>query len=140
MKFSAAALANLVALAHLAKGQSSCPPAPIATKVKVQSTTGAPLTMRELRIFSDSINIAVGKNATQSSTLDASKDASKAVDGKWGTYSSTGQQGCGPEWLEVALEEPVPIGMVRAVNRKCSDVPSCGCQLSHSTASLLDTR
>eukprot|EP00956_Cyclotella_meneghiniana_P001932 scaffold2092_cov23-Cyclotella_meneghiniana.AAC.1 len=138
MKFRAAALASFVVLAHPTNGQNaSCPPAPIATKVKVQSTTGAPLTIRELRIFSDAINIAIGKNATQSSDLDGTKDASKAVDGKWRTYSSTGE-GC-TKWIEVDLVEPHAIDKVLAVNRKCNDDSSCACQLSYSTASLLDS-
>ena len=115
----------------------SCPPPPIASKVKVQSTTGAPLTIRELRIFSDSINVAIGKNATQSSDLDGTTEASKAVDGRWRTYSSTGE-GCA-KWLEVDLNEPVPIDKVLIVNRKCSDNQACGCQLSYATVSLLDT-
>eukprot|EP00956_Cyclotella_meneghiniana_P013274 scaffold19059_cov39-Cyclotella_meneghiniana.AAC.1 len=140
MKFSACALIILAALANLTQGHqdSLCPLAPIATKVKVQSTTGAPLTIRELRIFSDSNNVAIGKNATQSSDLDGTHDASRAVDGRWGTYSSTGEQGC-LKWLEVDLNEPLRVEKVLAVNRKeCSDDPNCGCQLSFASASLLD--
>ena len=138
MKFTAAAIAALVK--HAWAQDSSCQPVPTATKVKVHSTTGAPLTIRELRIFSDSINVAIGKNATQSSDLDGTKDASKAVDGKWRTYSSTGDgEGCGIKWLEVDLNEPVAIEKVLAVNRKCSNDSSCGCQLSYAVVALLDS-
>ena len=133
MKSATAVVATLVQTVWAQNPSCS----PTAVKVKVQSTTGAPLTIRELRIFSDSINVAIGKNATQSSDLDGTTDASKAVDGRWGTYSSTGE-GC-VKWLEVDLNEPVPIDKVLIVNRKCSDNPACGCQLSYAIVSLLDS-
>eukprot|EP00956_Cyclotella_meneghiniana_P009297 scaffold12816_cov65-Cyclotella_meneghiniana.AAC.3 len=116
-------------------GDLSCEPAPIAAKVKVKSTTGSPLQMREVRVFSSDINVAIGKNATQSSDLSSFGTASKAVDGRWGTYFST-EAGC--TWWEVELEETFPIEKIILVNRKCPDDPACACQLSYASVSLLD--
>ena len=107
-----------------------------ASKVKIQSTTGEPLTMREVRVFSNGVNVAIGKNATQSSDLDGTKVATKAVDDKWRTYSSTGD-GCS-KWWEVDLGESFPIDKVLIVNLKCSNDPECACKNSYATVSLLD--
>eukprot|EP00956_Cyclotella_meneghiniana_P040426 scaffold195003_cov21-Cyclotella_meneghiniana.AAC.1 len=96
------ALATFIVVGASAKKQI----APIAAKVKVKSTTGSPLQMCEVRVFSSDINVAIGKNATQSSDLSSFVNASKAVDGRWGTYSST-EAGC--TWWEVELEESFPI-------------------------------
>eukprot|EP00956_Cyclotella_meneghiniana_P011549 scaffold16210_cov49-Cyclotella_meneghiniana.AAC.2 len=114
----------------------SCEPAPIAAKVKVKSTTESPLQMRKVRVFSSDVNVAIGKNATQSSDLTGISTASKAVDGRWGTYASTGPDSC--TWWEVELGQSFPIEKVILVNRKCPDDPACACQLSFATVSLLD--
>ena len=103
-----------------------------ARKIKIQSTTGEPLSFREVRVFSDEVNVAIGKNATQSSDLDDSSSASKAVDGKWRTKATTGDdEGCST-WWEVDLEESTSINKVQIVN------PDKSCKLSYATISLLD--
>ena len=144
MKYSSAALALLHAMASPASGSTSDLPnfnrvleaAPTCThsarKIKIQSTTGEPLSMREVRVFSGDVNIAIGKTATQSSDLNDLSDASKAVDGKWSTKATTGvDNGCST-WWEVDLEESTPINKVLIVN------PDKSCKLSHAVISLLD--
>ena len=92
--------------------------------------------MREVRVFSNGVNVAIGKNATQSSDLDDTKVASEAVDDKWRTYSSTGDD-CST-WWQVDLGESLPIDKVIIVNRKCVDDPECACKNSFAIVSLLD--
>ena len=94
--------------------------------------------MREVRVYSDTINVAIGKNAIQSSDLNSVSGASKAVDGRWGTKSSTGDS-CST-WWQVDLEESLPINKVLIVNPKCSDDSSCSCKLSYATISLLNAQ
>ena len=86
--------------------------------------------MREVRVFSVSVNVAIGKTSIQSSDLDESSGPSKAVDGKWGTKATTGDS-CST-WWEVDLEESTPINKVLIVN------PDKSCKLSYATISLLD--
>eukprot|EP00956_Cyclotella_meneghiniana_P039652 scaffold176293_cov38-Cyclotella_meneghiniana.AAC.1 len=92
--------------------------------------------MREVRVFSGSVNVAIGKTATQSSDLDESSGPSKAADGKWDTKATTGDS-CST-WWEVDLQESNPINKVQIVNPKCADDFSCSCKLSHAVISLLD--
>ena len=119
----------------------SCPL--MAAKVKVQSLTGLPIQMREVRVYSSDINVAIGKNATQSSDLDSSLDASKALDSSWGSWSSTspwsstGTDTCSG-WWEVDLGESLPVEKVIIVNRKCNDSENCSCKLSHAAIVLFD--
>eukprot|EP00956_Cyclotella_meneghiniana_P043671 scaffold282694_cov228-Cyclotella_meneghiniana.AAC.1 len=137
MKLSIAASALFGAfLAPTSRAVEYCAASRSASKVKIQSTTGEPLTMREVRVFSNGVNVAIGKNATQSSDLDSTAVASKAVDDKWRTYSSTGDD-CST-WWQVDLEESLPIDKVIIVNRKCQDDPECACKNSFATVSLLD--
>jgi hypothetical protein len=116
----------------------------MVSKVKVQSLTGLPIEMREVRVFSsDADNVAIDKNATQSSDLNDSSDASKAVDGKWGSWSSTGTDTCSAScsaWWELDLGAPFPVEKVIIVNRKCNDDVSCSCKLSHATMGLFDDK
>ena len=93
--------------------------------------------MREVRVFSSEVNVAIGKNATQSSDLNDSGIASKAVDGEWGSLSSTGTDTCST-WWELDLGEPFPVEKVIIVNRKCNDDVSCSCKLSHAAMVLFD--
>eukprot|EP00956_Cyclotella_meneghiniana_P006595 scaffold8717_cov59-Cyclotella_meneghiniana.AAC.4 len=103
-----------------------------ASKIKIQSTTGEPLSFREVRVYSSDVNVAISKTATQSSDLDDSSGASKAVDGMWRTKATTGNdEGCST-WWEVNLEQSTPINKVQIVN------PDKSCKLSHATISLLD--
>eukprot|EP00956_Cyclotella_meneghiniana_P020396 scaffold35970_cov72-Cyclotella_meneghiniana.AAC.1 len=91
MKYSSATLALLHAMASPASGSTSDLPnfnlvleaAPTCThsaqKIKIQSTTGKPLSFREVLVYSGDVNIAIGKNATQSSEdLNEDSGASKA--------------------------------------------------------------
>ena len=93
--------------------------------------------MREVRVFASGENVAIGKNATQSSDLNNSSIASKAVDGKWGSWSSTGTD-TGSAWWELDLEDPFAVEKVIIVNRKCNDDVSCSCKLSHAAMVLFD--
>ena len=148
MKYSSVALALLHAMASPASGSISdlaninrvLEAAPTCThsarKIKIQSTTGEPLSFREVRVFSGNDNIAIGKTAIQSSDLNEDSDASKAVDGKWSTMATTGDD-CST-WWEVDLEESTPINKVQIVNPKCADDSSCSCKLSHAVISLVD--
>eukprot|EP00956_Cyclotella_meneghiniana_P035661 scaffold116902_cov58-Cyclotella_meneghiniana.AAC.4 len=94
--------------------------------------------MREVRVFSSGVNVAVGKPATQSSDLDGLRVASKAVDGKWGSWSSTGAEDTCSLWWELDLEDILPVEKVIIVNRKCNDDATCSCKLSHAVVSLID--
>ena len=98
--------------------------------------------MFELQIISDRSNIAVGKDATQSSDFKgkAMFAASKAVDGNKNSFSHTGRSGCGV-WWEVDLEDSFPIESIKILNRWChakEDPTGCLCKLSHAAISLLD--
>eukprot|EP00956_Cyclotella_meneghiniana_P038968 scaffold163561_cov64-Cyclotella_meneghiniana.AAC.1 len=110
MKYTSATLALLSAMASPASVSAPNNPTterileavPICTltlqsKIKIQSTTGEPLSMREVRVFSGSVNVAIGKTAIQSSDLNESSGPSKAVDGKWGTKAITGDS-CSTWW------------------------------------------
>ena len=123
-------------IALLSTKASAVPCTHSGTKIKIQSTTGKPLSMREVRVFSGGINVAIGKNATQSSDSNDESGASKAVDGEWRTISTTGDS-CST-WWEVDLEESITIDKVLIVNPKCSGDSSCSCELSHATISILD--
>ena len=110
----------------------------MVAKVKVvQSLTGLPIEMHEVRVFSSDVNVAIGKNATQSSDLDGSSVASEAVDGKRGSWSSTGTDTCSA-WWELDLREPLPVEKVTIVNQKCDDDVNCSCKLSHAAVGLFD--
>ena len=93
--------------------------------------------MREVRVYSSDVNVAIGKNATQSSDLDGSRVASKAVDGKWGSWSSAGTDTCSA-WWELDLGEPLPVEKFVIVNKKCNDDVECSCKLSHAAVALID--
>lgn len=112
----------------------SCVPA--GNKIKIQSTTGAPLLMREVRVFSSDVNVAFEKPTTQSSDI-ANYEAGNAVDGKWRTWSSTGSEDC-LSWWEVDLEATYSIDKIIIVNRKCESDTSCSCGLSFASVSILD--
>ena len=93
--------------------------------------------MREVRVYSSDINVAIGKNATQSSDLNGLTVASKAVDGKWKSWSSTGTDICSA-WWELDLGEPLPVEKFVIVNKKCNDDVECSCKLSHAAVALID--
>eukprot|EP00956_Cyclotella_meneghiniana_P028177 scaffold64960_cov44-Cyclotella_meneghiniana.AAC.2 len=117
---------------------------PNARKVKLQQpSTGQPIHIFELHVTSSGVDIAKGKNATQSSTWVApwngkSFNASNAVDGKYWTYSRTNDANA---WLEVDLGGDYAIGSLEILNRWCQDLtdpPNCLCKLSEATMSLID--
>lgn len=117
---------------------------PIIRKVKLhQLRKGVPIQVFELQVFSEAgTNIALGKTATQSSTLvrksQESLNASNAVDGDLTTFSHTKDASA---WLEVDLEDAHPINNVGIVNRWCrapTDPTECLCRLSGTTLSLVD--
>ena len=83
------------------------------------------------------INIPSFNCQTWSSDLDGLRVASKAVDGKWGSWSSAGTDTCSA-WWELDLGESLPVEKVIIVNRKCNDDANCSCKLSHAAVSLID--
>ena len=113
---------------------------PIANKLKVQSITGEPIQMFELEVYSNDVNVALGKPASQSSNLKRIFGASNAVDGKGNTFSHTAAMDeC--SWFEVDLKESMPIDRVYIANRWCvdtSDPNGCLCRLSRVAVSLFD--
>lgn len=114
---------------------------PNANKVKLQqSSTRLPIHVFELQILSsDGVNVAIGMNATQSSTL-WNFTASNAVDGDSTTFSHTHTDDMNA-WLEVDLGGKYSIGSVMIKNRWCenpNDSSDCFCRLSGATLSLVD--
>jgi hypothetical protein len=119
---------------------SSC--FPKASKVKLQSLTGVPIQMFEVQVISTGLNVAIGKDATQSSDFKgkAMFAASKAVDDNKNSFSHTGRSECGI-WWEVDLGDSFPIESIKILNRWCQakeDPFGCLCKLSHTVISLLD--
>jgi hypothetical protein len=95
--------------------------------------------MFEVQVFSSGVNVAQGKNARQSSTLNIF-EANRAVDGRNLSFSHTNDQGDFP-WWEVDLDGSYPVESVKILNRWCgdeSDRNSCLCRLSHSVITLFD--
>jgi hypothetical protein len=111
-----------------------------ASKVKVQSTTGKPLHLFELEVYSSGVNVAKRKTATQSSTL-KHLEASRAVDGKFKTFSHTAWNDSNA-WISVDLGSTQPIETIELSNRYCgrnpSDPKGCLCRLSNAEVSLYD--
>eukprot|EP00956_Cyclotella_meneghiniana_P005901 scaffold7729_cov50-Cyclotella_meneghiniana.AAC.7 len=127
MKFSSIAVILFSALASNASGQCT----EFANKIKIQSTTGEPLSLREVRVYSGEVNVAIGGNATQSSDLNNDSGASKAVDNKWRSKATTSEDDCAP-WWQVDLGNSTAINKVVLVNYDKS------CDLSYAAISLLD--
>jgi hypothetical protein len=96
--------------------------------------------MFELQIISAGLNVAIGKDATQSSNFNGKAfAASKAVDGKMNTFSHTGTSEYGV-WWEVDLGDSFPIESIKILNRYCQDISDkqgCLCRLSHAVIFLL---
>ena len=91
-----------------------------------------PIELREVRVFLSNDNVAIDKNATQSSNLNEdSHIASKAVDNKWRSWSSTDTSDLFA-WCELDLGETLPVEKV------ISDNPNCSCKLSHAAISMFD--
>lgn len=91
-------------------------------------------------VLSDSVNVAVGKTASHSLTLGA-KDASNAIDGDFGTFSHTADNGPDADWLEIDLEGLYSIDTFIIHNRWCqdsTDQAGCLCRLSGAMLILTD--
>lgn len=110
-----------------------------ARKVRIESTTGQQIQMFELRVISSSeINVALNKQATQSSTLRQKFVASNAVDGNSLTFSHTDDADA---YFEVDLNDTFDLENVVIVNRWCNDATDpngCMCRLSNANLKLLD--
>ncbi|KAL7474149.1 hypothetical protein ACHAW6_000142 [Cyclotella cf. meneghiniana] len=116
---------------------------PNASEVRLLSITGQQLHMFEVQIFSAGRNVAMGKVATQSSTL-GKNDPTKAVDGNVNTFSHTNEIGSlNVPWWVVNLNGSYPIESVTIRNRWCgsaNDVNGCLCRLSNSALSFFDEK
>ncbi len=112
-------------------------------KVKLQSVTGAPIQVFEVKVYSSGNNVAENKTARQSSTFKGNPrfGANRAVDGNENTFSHTvASRECSP-WWEVDLGGLFPIESVNILNRWCqdeSDPTECLCRLSHASLALFD--
>jgi hypothetical protein len=110
-----------------------------ASKVKIQSNNEAILNVFEVQVFDPSgDNIAIGKNASQSSTFFV-YDAAYAVDGLADTHSSTLREE--NSWLLIDLGKSTPIESITIKNYWCfdeTDQGNCLARLSNSTLQLLD--
>ncbi len=112
---------------------------PDASKLKIESTTGKQIHMFELRVLSSGANIALNKDASQSSTL-GNNTAFLAIDGDETTFSHTGNNDVNAVW-EVDFGGTVPIHFVEVKNRWCkdpSDPNGCLCRLSGATLTLMN--
>ena len=119
---------------------SSSPVVPVAKEVRLHSITGAQIHVFEVEIYSSGVNVANGKMATQSSTLNANI-ATRAVDGTPTSFSHTNDKSY--SWWQVDLGGLFPIESIKIVNRWCgspSDPNGCLCRLSHSVISLFDDK
>ena len=119
---------------------TSSPVVPVAKEVRLHSISGEQIHLFEVEIYSSDVNVAKGKMATQSSTLNA-LSASRAVDGTLTSFSHTADNSY--SWWKVDLGALFPIESIKIVNRWCgspSDPNGCLCRLSHSVISLFDDK
>jgi hypothetical protein len=111
--------------------------------VRIELNTGENIQVFDVKVVDASgKDIAQGKPAAQSSTLDLS-DASRAVDGRPLTYSHThvASQAEKNVWWEVNLQGDNRVNSVIIKNRWCKSVDDpngCLCRLSNATVLLLD--
>lgn len=113
---------------------------PKASRVKLQSLTGALIHVFEVQVYSSGNNVASGKVASQSSTFKNKTEfgAQKAVDGNRVTFSHTAVDDYVP-WWEVDLGEMYIIDSVKILNRWCGkldDPSNCLGRLSHAAILL----
>lgn len=113
----------------------------VGQKVKIEASTEEPIQVFEVQALSGNVNVALGKTATQSSTLKTNNDkfgADNAIDGDSVTFSHTGD--ANPWWM-VDLEASFSVESVVIMNRWCqdfNDMNACLCRLSDASVSLLD--
>ncbi|KAL3796388.1 hypothetical protein HJC23_004185 [Cyclotella cryptica] len=115
----------------------------IAQKVRIQlpdSAGAGQLGIREVQVYDDnSVNVAVGKSATQSSDWSSTMMAPNAIDGNLDTFSNTANEASA--WWEVDLGEMITITAITILNRWCqsdSNTDPCLGRMSYSTVSLID--
>lgn len=113
---------------------------PKARYLKLHSITGQPIHVNEIEVYDFvGANVAIGKVASQSSTLKAF-EASRAIDGDASSFSHTSTDDSSA-MFEIDLGSPESISNVRIVNRWCgdpSDPSNCLCRLSFTMLSLFD--
>jgi hypothetical protein len=112
---------------------------PMVKSIRLHSVTGKPINMFEFEVYSDGVNVALGGEASQSSTFN-SFAASVAIDGDEGSFSHTTNNETFSWWM-VELAEAFPIESVKIVNRYCQsqdDPFGCLCRLSYAIVSFVD--
>jgi len=125
-------------------GDYACPACyPSAQKVKLQSITGDPIQVFEVKVNSSGVNVAESKTAKQSSTYQGKPrfSANKAIDGNGNTFCHTAASSQCPSWWEVDLGGMFPIESIEILNRWCQDENdpyACLCRLSHVSLALFD--
>lgn len=112
---------------------------PIVKSIRLHSVTGKPINMFEFEIYSNGVNVALGGQASQSSTLNWF-NAAKAIDGNKGSLSHTTSNEAFSWWM-IELAEAFPVESVKIVNRYCvspEDPYKCLCRLSYAIVSFVD--
>ena len=112
--------------------ESSC--YPLASTVKLESTTGEILNAFEIEVYAAGQNIAIDGTATQSSTHNEKSkfDASSAIDGDDSTFIHTDASDDSP-WWQVGFTLKSEIESVEIKNRWCgdeNDQAECLCRMS----------
>ena len=111
---------------------------PNVKKIKLESTTGQPIQLFEIKAYSSGgVNVAKNAYATQSSTL-KKFFASNSVDDDVATFSHTNDANA---WLGIDFGTSFALESINIVNRYCfsnDDAPGCLCRLTNATLSLLD--
>ncbi|KAL3794650.1 hypothetical protein HJC23_010078 [Cyclotella cryptica] len=124
-------------------------------KIKLESTTGAPIQIFDLIVHEDvdrddvynnrkvyaQDNFALGRPVTQSSTFRGKFHASQAVDGNINSTFSHTASDDKSAWLEVDLTAPIAVRKVEIHNRWCgspADPKACLCRLSDAKIILYD--
>ena len=85
-------------------------------KVRIRSTTGSRINLREVFVYSNGVNVALQKTATQSSQL-GNQTADLAVDGSRTTFSSTDDES--NAYWEVDLGAVFNINAIGMRNHYC---------------------
>ncbi|KAL7509263.1 hypothetical protein ACHAXN_006280 [Cyclotella atomus] len=111
-------------------------------QVRIKSTTGDRISVREVEVYSQGINRAANGTATQSSvdSSDPSAIATSAIDENVVSYSSTNNET--GAYLLIDLRGTFDITSVTIRNRYCSnllegDYDSCKCYLSFATIEFI---
>lgn len=111
-----------------------------ARKIKLVTTTTQPIHLFEVQVMAENINVAEGKNASQSSTHNGNESkfgASKGVDGDMSSFFST-QAGNAGEYFEVDFNASYDVDSIKLHNRACPGKDDCLCRLSGVEVTLYD--